>query len=63
MVNDVWFPRLAERGIFTKVCEVKYRGHYQNIWQLNVEEYIRQIRKVPHWECDFPAADIRKESI
>lgn len=62
-VNDIWFPRLADRGIFTKVCEVEYRGHFQNIWQLNVEEYIKQIRKVAHWECKFPDIDIRKASI
>lgn len=62
MVNDVWFPRLADRGIFTKVCEVDYRGHLQNIWQLNVDEYIKQIREVSHWECEFPFLDIRKTS-
>ncbi len=61
MVNDVWFPRLADKGIFTKVCEIEYRGHLQNIWQLNVNEYLNQIRQVHHWECKFPNIDLRKD--
>lgn len=63
MVNDIWFPRLADRGIFTWTCEVKYRGHLQNIWKLNIEEYCNQIKKVPHWPCQFPNKDLRKDSI
>jgi len=61
VVDKVWFPRLAERGIFTRITEVFYRGHYQNIWELNVQEYLRQIKTVPHWDCKFPGVDLRKE--
>jgi hypothetical protein len=60
LVDKVWFPRLAERGIFTKVKEVFYRGHYQNIWELNVSEYLTQIAEVDLWNCEFPNIDIRK---
>lgn len=62
-VNDIWFPRLADRGIFTWACEAEYRGHKQNIWQLNVNEYLKQIREVQHWECQFPGKDLRKDPI
>jgi hypothetical protein len=58
-VNDKWFPRLADMGIFTWACEVEYRGHMQNIWQLNTEEYLKQIKKVPLWNCQFPSKDLR----
>ena len=61
VVDKVWFPRLAERGIFTKVKEVFYRGHYQNIWELNVSEYLTQIAEVDLWNCKFPNIDIRKQ--
>jgi hypothetical protein len=61
IVDKVWFPRLAERGIFTKIKEVYYRGHYQNIWELNVAEYLKQIKDVPLWQCNFPRKDLRKE--
>lgn len=61
IVDKVWFPRLAEKGIFTKIKEVFYRGHYQNIWELNVAEYLKQIKTVPHWPCNFPGKDLRKE--
>jgi hypothetical protein len=60
VVDKIWFPRLAERGIFTKVKEVFYRGHYQNIWELNVSEYLTQIAEVDLWNCKFPNTDIRK---
>jgi hypothetical protein len=60
VVDKVWFPRLAERGIFTKVKEVFYRGHYQNVWELNVSEYLTQIAEVDLWNCKFPNTDIRK---
>lgn len=61
VVDKVWFPRLAERGIFTKIKEVFYRGHYQNIWELNVTQYLKQIAEVDLWDCKFPNTDIRKQ--
>jgi len=59
IVDKVWFPRLGERGLFSKIKEVYYRGQHQNIWELNVEEYLKQIKTVPLWECKFPNKDIR----
>lgn len=57
--NNIWFPKHAEQGAFSKAKEVFYRGWNQNVWELNTEIFFDQLKKFPKWECEFPEGDPR----
>ena len=49
MVHTIFFPTLAKKGIMTKIKDVFYRGTDQTVWQINTEEFLKDLNIYPIW--------------
>jgi len=49
-VNGIWAKLLSKQGVIKKVKDVFYRGANQTVWQLNTEEFMKQIDRHTKWE-------------
>ena len=50
LVHTIFFPTLAKTGVMTKVGDVFYRGSDQTVWQLNTEQFLKELVIAPKWE-------------
>lgn len=48
-VHTIYFPQLEKINTVTRVKDVLYRGTVQTVWELNVEEFKKQLEKYPRW--------------
>jgi hypothetical protein len=49
LVHNIWAPMLAESKCLKKIDQIKYRGTHQTVWQLNVQEFYKQLERYPRW--------------
>lgn len=49
-VNGIWANLLSRQGVIKKIKDVFYRGADQTVWQLNDEEFVKQIDQHTRWE-------------
>ena len=49
MVHTIFFPTLAKTGVMTRVCDVHYRGTDQTVWQLNIDQFLKELELYPRW--------------
>jgi hypothetical protein len=49
-VNGIWAKLLSKQGVIKKVKDIFYRGTNQTVWQLNTEEFMKQIDQHTKWE-------------
>jgi len=50
LVHTIFFPTLAKTGVMTKIGDVFYRGSDQTVWQLNTEQFLKELAVSPKWE-------------
>lgn len=49
MVHTIFFPTLAKTGVMKRVTDVFYRGTNQTVWQINVEQFLKELELYPRW--------------
>lgn len=49
LVHSIYFPALEKIGVVTKIKDVHYRHTDQTVWQINVDEFEKNLNRYPRW--------------
>lgn len=49
LVHKIWAPMMSKTGCLRKIDNIEYRGTMQTVWQLNVQEFYKQLERYPRW--------------
>ena len=50
LVHTIFFPTLAKTGVMKRISDVYYRGTDQTVWQLNTEQFLKELAEAPKWK-------------
>lgn len=50
LVHTIFFPTLAKTGVMKRIDDIFYRGSNQTVWQLNTEQFLKELAVAPKWE-------------
>ena len=50
LVHTIFFPTLAKTGVMTRIGDIFYRGTDQTVWQLNTEQFLKELEIAPKWQ-------------